>query len=92
MRESVPWKLDGENVKVVSWQSHAGPSSLGHGWLGDRPSRNCPTRDAERHPCEHAGRSESEPRCSIVNRTADLDSRDGKAETVFRERRLIREV
>jgi len=79
MRESVPWKPCGEDVKVVSWQSHAGPGSLGYEQLGDWLSRNYPTRGAERHPCEYAGRNVSEPKWSVVNRTADWTAERGRS-------------
>lgn len=92
MTESAPWKLCDMKVKVHPWQSHAGPRSLGHERSGDRPTRSCPTRGVERRPREHAGRSESESRCSVVNRTAVLDGRAGKVEPLFYGRRLVGEV
>jgi len=76
--DGVPWKLCGENVKIVPWQSHAEPSSLGHERLGDRRLETVPTRDTERYPRKHAGRNESEPGCSNVNYAADWTARVGR--------------
>ncbi len=89
---SVPWKLCGEDVKVVSWQSHVRPSSLRHERLGDQPSRNCLTRGIERYPCEYSGHNASEPTWSVVMVNCWLDSRDGKAEPIYGGRRLTREA
>ena len=74
-----PWKSHGENVKVVLWQSHAEPDSLGHDLRGDPMSRGCPTQDAEMHLGENAGRNESEPRCSVVNVPFALDEGLGRS-------------
>ena len=78
MLQSVPWKLYGENVKVVPWKSHAGPSSLGHERTGDWPSRNCPTRDAERHLRKHAGRNNVNPEVASTIGPADWTAVKGR--------------
>jgi hypothetical protein len=89
---SAPWKLCGERVRVPPWQLHAGPSSLGHERSGDWPIRSCPTWGVEGRPREHAGRSESESRCSVVIHTVELDNDNGKVEPVPIGRRLVGEV
>lgn len=86
------WKSYGENVKVVHWQSHAEPVSLGHGRRGDLVFRNCPTRCAERHTCESTGRNESEPMCNAVIRATAPDSGNGKVEPVRAWRRPLDKV